>query len=129
MQERITLTFQIDYFMPWHINRFTKEHINLVLFKDCAKTGKQPILDSRCIRKLTLMTFSVRNVGSSVDVLEEAVQMSWTEAAKNGSLPKYKNVCTSSGKNDIKMVGEMVFGTAPLASTGTTIKVHSLRLV
>ncbi|XP_067928146.1 folliculin-interacting protein 1-like [Watersipora subatra] len=117
----------------WHVTRFTKEDINLVLFKDCGSSEKQAILDSRCLRRVTLddllcdKCLKLRKCGRRPSLYRPRCLACPGVNATISSLPKkYKNVCTGN-KNDVTLVGEMIFGTTPLAGSGTTIKVHSLK--
>lgn len=106
-------------------HQFSADQIRVILFRECEIRGRKLLFDSNAVEKIP-------------DVLLPSTTATATSCGKTANqktMPQYQQCdhCkvlyqhNSNPNVDIKPLAEMIFGSAPIAFNGSSLKVHWLK--
>lgn len=107
---------------------FAADQVRVVLFRECDIRGRKLLFDSSAVEKIP--------EGPSPPFTSSAATATATASTTNYKTVPSIQKCdhckalyqhSSSPKNDIKSLAEMIFGSAPIAFQGSSLKVHWLK--
>ncbi|XP_022254414.1 folliculin-interacting protein 2-like isoform X2 [Limulus polyphemus] len=119
-------------FYNWKPPKFNgSKQVRVLLFRECDWRGRKLLFDSKSVKKL-----SRQDLNSSCDLKRLKVNGHVTgsntiprrkndqhrEVASDGTVYQYLKPCS-----DVKMLGEMIFGSVTMSYKGDTVKVHTVR--
>ncbi|XP_029735520.2 folliculin-interacting protein 2 [Aedes albopictus] len=103
---------------------FAADQVRVVLFRECDIRGRKLLFDSSAVEKISEGPLS--STGATT-----------TSGSTNHKTVPQTQKCdhckvlyqhSSNPKNDIKSLAEMIFGSAPIAFQGSSLKVHWLKI-
>eukprot|EP00057_Strongylocentrotus_purpuratus_P019497 XP_011673971.1 PREDICTED: folliculin-interacting protein 2 [Strongylocentrotus purpuratus] len=112
----------------WQAPLLEEKQIRLVVIKECDVKGKKTIIDSKAIHKVDPQTTETSTNRSSPRCRQNV-----NSDVKNNSKPTVNSPHIVDGYkytrpgSDVKMLGEMLFGSIPMSSNGPIIKVHTFK--
>ncbi|XP_061427458.1 folliculin-interacting protein 2-like isoform X5 [Lethenteron reissneri] len=117
----------------WPTCEFDGSQIRLVIYQDCDRRGRQHLFDSDSVRIVDEAPQKseesprglgrCRSNGGSLGSLNSNSSSSQTPSGGDAQ-PKYQYVRMGP---DVKMLGEMMFGSVAMSYKGSTLKIHHMR--
>ncbi|XP_058458513.1 folliculin-interacting protein 2 [Malaya genurostris] len=105
---------------------FTADQVRVILFRECDIRGRKLLFDSGAIEKMTDASPETESITAAIS----------TSSTQNHRIIPQCGKCDhckllfqhhTNPKNDIKSLAEMIFGSAPIAFQGSSLKVHWLQ--
>ncbi|CAN0060751.1 unnamed protein product [Lampetra fluviatilis] len=122
-----------DAVVGWPTCEFDGSQIRLVIYQDCDRRGRQHLFDSDSVRIVDEAPQKsdesprglgrCRSNGGSSGSLNSNSSSSQTPSGGDAQ-PKYQYVRMGP---DVKMLGEMMFGSVAMSYKGSTLKIHHMR--
>ncbi|XP_061427453.1 folliculin-interacting protein 2-like isoform X1 [Lethenteron reissneri] len=122
-----------DAVVGWPTCEFDGSQIRLVIYQDCDRRGRQHLFDSDSVRIVDEAPQKseesprglgrCRSNGGSLGSLNSNSSSSQTPSGGDAQ-PKYQYVRMGP---DVKMLGEMMFGSVAMSYKGSTLKIHHMR--
>ncbi|XP_035671144.1 folliculin-interacting protein 2-like isoform X2 [Branchiostoma floridae] len=112
----------------WKPPSFDKSQVRMLVFRDCEPQGKKLLFDSKAIR---VVQDDETDSQCRVYGAGKFAQPVTRQSSKDGSTPqnstgfKYQYLRPGS---DVKLLGEMMFGSIALSYQGSTLKIHNIRV-
>lgn len=100
---------------------FTADQVRVVLFRECDIRGRKLLFDSSAVEKISEAPSTTITATTSASTNYKLPQTQKCDHCK----VLYQH--SSNPKNDIKALAEMIFGSAPIAFQGSSLKVHWLK--
>ncbi|XP_019639551.1 PREDICTED: folliculin-interacting protein 2-like [Branchiostoma belcheri] len=120
---------QVDTEPSWKPPSFDKSQVRLLIFRDVEPQGKKLLFDSKAIR--VVQDNDESDSPCRVFGAGKFAQPVTRQSSKDGSTPqggtgfKYQYLRPGS---DVKLLGEMMFGSIALSYQGSTLKIHNIRV-
>lgn len=100
---------------------FAADKVRVVLFRECDIRGRKLLFDSSAVEKITDGPVSIATAAHGTTNYKSLPQTQKCDHCK----VLYQH--SPNPKSDIKSMAEMIFGSAPIAFQGSSLKVHWLK--
>lgn len=101
---------------------FTTDQVRVVLFRECDIRGRKLLFDSSAVEKIP-----DGQTAAAASTSYASINHKTMPHAQKCEHCKVMYQHSASPKSDIKSLAEMIFGSAPIAFQGSSLKVHWLR--
>ncbi|CAH1246397.1 FNIP2 [Branchiostoma lanceolatum] len=120
---------QVDTEQSWKPPSFDKSQVRLLVFRDCEPQGKKLLFDSKAIRVVqdNDETDSPCRVFGAGKFAQPVTRQSSKEGSSSQNSTGFKYQYLRPG-SDVKLLGEMMFGSIALSYQGSTLKIHNIRV-
>lgn len=111
----------------WDTPPFSKDQIRVLVFRECEWRGRKLLFDWKSIKKtepgvqLSAKDNQTCLKGDAQHVNQAKIE-GYTEVAQNGVVYQYMRP-----RPDVKMLGEMIFGSVAMSYKGVALKIHNIR--
>ncbi|XP_071508480.1 folliculin-interacting protein 2-like [Diadema antillarum] len=114
----------------WQAPILEEKQIRLVVFKECDLKGKRILIDSKAIQKVEP---NANEASPNTGRLGRCYQSANGEQRRPPERPSQPSNILDGYKfsrpgSDVTMLGEMLFGSIPMSSSGPIIKVHTFKM-
>ncbi|XP_078262752.1 folliculin-interacting protein 2-like isoform X2 [Rhinoraja longicauda] len=117
----------------WTLVEFQLDQIRLIVYQDCERRGRHVLFDSKAVRKV--QDAKVQKTSDDPSKLQQKC----CPTNSSGNCTQHSSSCASNAKehmpryrysrpaSDVKMLGEMMFGSVAMSYKGSTLKIHHIR--
>ncbi|XP_076361609.1 folliculin-interacting protein 2-like isoform X3 [Tachypleus tridentatus] len=119
-------------FYNWKPPKFNgSKQVRVLLFRECDWRGRKLLFDSKSVKKLSrqdlsssydLKKLKVNGHVTGSNTIPRRKNDQYREVASDGTVYQYLKPC-----GDVKMLGEMIFGSVTMSYKGDTVKIHTVR--
>ncbi|XP_038119080.1 folliculin-interacting protein 1 isoform X1 [Culex quinquefasciatus] len=106
---------------------FTTDQIRVILFRECDIRGRKLLFDSNAVERIPDGP-SAGSAAATAHAASASVHHKSIPQAQKCDHCKILYQHNTNPKNDIKPLSEMIFGSAPIAFQGSSLKVHWLKM-